>query len=237
MEQTQTTTEQAEQELPSTTQDLSEGERQVVNHLASVSAQSVRFDGMCGRITNVRFDDDVEEPEELKRSVQRLTRETDVAQDQIVDTGAADNIANVQDKLREMVGLKPEESRDIILTVQLPDGRSFNERFDAPTFDSDKHDNRFQTLYKDILGLNEIQQDGLEGEVVPVKEEDTRERTDGAKYEIDFSYANKTSIGSDVSVTDKISIVPQTQSTALVALMAVVLYGFLGMVLLLELGL
>lgn len=63
------------------------------------------------------------------------------------------------------------------------------------------------------------------------------ERTDGAKYEIDFSYANKTSIGSDVSVTDKISIVPQTQSTALVALMAVVLYGFLGMVLLLELGL
>lgn len=217
--------------LPTTNEELSEGERNVVNHLASVSAQSTKFDGMCGRVTNVQFDEEVEEPEELKQAIQQLSKDTDVAQEQIVDTQVANNISKVQDELREMVGLKPDESRDIIVTVQLPDGRTFNERFDAPTFDAESYENRFQTLYSEILGLDEIRQQGIEGEVVPVREVETRNKTNGAKYEIDFSYADKSSssFGPNTSVTGKVSSTLGSENIPPILVMIVLVYGTIGL--------
>ena len=219
-----------EEVLPTTNENLSESEENVVNHLASVSAQSTKFDGMCGRVKNVQFDEDVEETEELKRAVQQLADDTDVSQDKIIDTHVANNIAKVQDELREMVGLKPDDSRNIIVTIELPDGRTFNERFDAPTFDAEGYENRFQTLYNEILGLDEIRQDGIEGEVVPVQEIETRDETDGEKYEIDFSYTDKASgsFNKSTSTANKVLLVLSSNSTDFIFMLTVLLYGTLG---------
>jgi hypothetical protein len=93
---------------------------------------------------------------------------TERASNEVIDTGISENLITVQDQLREAVGLRSVDTRDIIMTVRLLDGGKFKQGFESATFDSEERDNRSQELYKNILGVEVLRHDGLIGETVPV---------------------------------------------------------------------
>lgn len=223
MQQTETAFET--DSLPTTGEEQSEQEQEVVDFMATVSTRSTEFDGMCGKVVNVRFEDDSEETEEIREAVRKLTSRTSRIEEQVVDTGVADNVLEVQDKLREVTGVKPQEKRTIVVTVELPDGRTFSQRFEPPTFDSENYTNEFQSLYSEILGLDESRREGIEGRTVPVRDIETREETDGSMYEIDLSYADSLETGSSRNRTKRFISMFGSEAASAVLATAGVLYA------------
>lgn len=145
-----------------------EDEQEVVSYLSSVDANSTQYNGMCGRITDVSFREPEEETEEIRQIVRRISDETERFDDEVRTNNEIKDIAKVQQKLEEAVGLAQGDTKKIDVEVELPDSRRFTQIFEPPTFNSPESENQFLLLYENVLGLDVKEQESAIGEVVPV---------------------------------------------------------------------
>lgn len=162
--------------------DMDEDEEQVLNHIMGVSMKSQKYDGMCGKITEVELVKDSDISEEQKQFMKKLSQYTEDNRPGI-DPSAEEKITEAQKQLRKSLDLEPGDTLSISVTVELPDGRSFNRIFDAPQFDSEKVDNEFMELYRNVLGNTVKNKDKIVGCWVPIKR---TEEDDISTYDIDI---------------------------------------------------
>lgn len=164
--------------------DADESEEEVLNHLMTVSMKSQKYDGLCGRITDVRMVRDEDVSEEQKQFIRKLSEYTESNRASI-DPDAQDKISQAQKQLRQSMDMDPDGEFEVALTVELPDGRNFTEKYTAPRFDSEKVDNDFLKLYRNILGNNINRKDEIVGCWVPIDETESKY---GNSYDIDLNY-------------------------------------------------
>lgn len=167
--------------LPENKEDIDKSEQQVLNHIMGVSMKSQKYDGLCGKITKVELVKDKNISEEHKQFMKKLSQYTE-NNSHGIDPNAEDKITESQKQLRKSLDLEPGDTPNISVTVELPDGRTFDRIFDAPQFDSDKVDNEFMELYKNVLGNNIKNRDEIVGCWVPIKR---KEDNDISTYDID----------------------------------------------------
>lgn len=174
----------SEENLLDTPSDVDDNEEEVLNHIMSVSMKSQKYNGKCGRITNVEIVRDKDIPDEQKEFIRQLSQYTDNNK-QGFDPDAQEKISQAQKQLRQSMNMDPKDEFEIAVTVELPDGRTFSETFTSPRFDSEDVDNKFLRLYRDILGNKINRKDEIVGCWVPINETGS---TYGPSYEIDLNY-------------------------------------------------
>lgn len=173
-----------DEQLLDTPSDVDENEEEVLNHLMTVSMKSQKYDGLCGRIIDVRMVRDEDISDEQKQFIRKLSEYTENNKAGI-DPDAQDKISQAQKQLRQSMNMDPKDEFEVALTVELPDGRTFTEKYTAPRFDSEEVDNDFLKLYRNILGNNVNRKDEIVGCWVPI---DETKSTYGNTYDIDLDY-------------------------------------------------
>lgn len=176
--------------LPQDANEMDDDEKEVVSHVMGVSMKSQKFDGMCGRITNVQIVRDQDVSEQHKNFFKKLSS---YSQDNAhgIDPDAQEKISAAQEELRKSLNMDARDEFEIAVTVELPDGRTFTDTFTAPRFDTDKINNDFLKLYRDVLGKSVNSGEKLVGSWVPVNEEDDGSYNSSFSYNIDLDYYNR----------------------------------------------
>lgn len=174
----------SDEQLLDTPSDVDKNEEEVLNHLMTVSMKSQKYDGLCGRITDVRMVRDGEIPEKQKQFIRKLSDYTENNKAGI-DPNAQEKISQAQKQLHQSMNMEPDDEFEFAITVELPDGRTFTEKYTAPRFDSDEIENDFLKLYRDILGNNVNRKDEIVGCWVPINETGS---SYSKSYNIDLDY-------------------------------------------------
>lgn len=180
----------ADELLPETAEDMDQSEKEVISHVMGVSMKSQKFDGMCGRITNVQIVRDEDVSEEHKDFFKKLSTYSE-DNSRSIDPDAQEKISAAQKELRKSLNMDARDEFEIAVTVELPDGRTFTETYTAPRFDSNELDNDFLKLYRDVLGKNVNSGEKLVGSWVPVDETDERSYNSSFSYNIDLEYYDR----------------------------------------------